>query len=403
VTSVLRREKRTKLPQSDSKRYALPRDLPKKARVGFFLVFFILVALVSRSSAGIQCEWSGVEKIVAIGDLHGDYQNFVKILLGTQVVDNNLHWMAGKTHLVQTGDIPDRGPDARGIFDLLMRLEKEAENAGGMVHALIGNHEELNITGLVFRYPDYMTVDQFISFLPDGYRRQKERVLGRMIRNLEAKGQGSQRENLSNEFWSKLKDDLEAQKEYLVHFDEIYGAWILKHNAVIKINDIIFVHGGISEKYSLWKIEDINNRLRQELSELAKAAVNPGSTRLVQPEIAYRGDSPLWFRDLAVVPEEDLKDEVDRILANLGAKVMVIAHTPRIPSIREMRRFEGKVWIIDTGISRVYGGRLSALIIENGDFAIWGEKNEKTDQPSNPLSDSLLFWPVFFGKIPVGQ
>jgi hypothetical protein len=82
---------------------------------------------------------------------------------------------------------------------------------------------------------------------------------------------------------------------------------------------------------------------------------------------------------------------------------MVIAHTPRIPSIREMRRFEGKVWIIDTGISRVYGGRLSALIIENGDFAIWGEKNEKTDQPSNPLSDSLLFWPVFFGKIPVGQ
>jgi hypothetical protein len=401
VTSVLRKEKRTTLPQSDSKLYALPRGLLKKTRVGFILICFILAPLAGLFSAGIQCEWTGVEKIIAIGDLHGDYQNFVKILLGTQIVDGNLHWIAGKTHLVQMGDILDRGTDAKGIFDLLMRLEKEAANAGGMVHTIIGNHEEMNVTGIVFRYPDYMTIDQFTSFLPDAYRRKQERVLDKRIKDLEARGQSSQREDFKKKFWTSLKDNPEAQKEYLIHFNEIYGAWILKCNAVIKINDIVFVHGGINEKYSLWTIEDINNRLRQELSELAKAAVNPGSTRLVQPEIAYRADSPLWLRDLAVVPEADMKDEVDRILANLGAKVMVIAHTPRIPSIREMRRFEGKVWIIDTGISRVYGGRLSALIIENGDFVIWGEKNEKTDQPDNSPSDSLLFWPVFLRNVPI--
>jgi hypothetical protein len=401
VTSVLKKEKRTTLPQSDSKRYALPRGLLKKARVGFILISFILAPLVRLFSAGIQCEWTGVEKIIAIGDLHGDYQNFVKILLGTQIVDGNLHWIAGKTHLVQMGDILDRGTDAKGIFDLLMRLEKEAANAGGMVHTIIGNHEEMNVTGIVFRYPDYMTIHQFTSFLPDAYRRKQERVLGKRIKDLEARGQGQQRENLVSEFWNKLKEDPEAQKQYLVHFNEIYGTWILKQNAVIKINDIVFVHGGINEKYSHWTIEDINNRLRLELSELAKAAEGVEPAKIGQLEIAYKGDSPLWYRDLAAVPEADLKDEVDRILANLGAKVMVIAHTPRIPSIREMRRFGGKIWIIDTGISRVYGGRLSALIIQNGDFVIWGERNEKTDQPDYSPSASRLLWPVFLRNVPV--
>lgn len=378
--------------------------LPNKSKSVFILAGFVLASFIGLFSASIQCEWTGVEKIVALGDLHGDYENFVKILKGTRIVDSGLHWAAGKTHLVQTGDILDRGPDAKGIFDLLMRLEKEAEKAGGMVHALIGNHEEMNITGIVFRYPDYLTVPQFKSFLPDGYRKQQERVLAKKIRDLEAKGQGAQQENLTNEFWSKLKNDPEAKKNYLIHFNETYGAWILKQNAVIKINDIVFVHGGISEKYSLWKMDELNKRLRQELSELARAEEFSEPARMGPPEVAYKGDGPLWYRDLAVVPEEDMKEEVDRILANLGAKVIVLAHTPRIPSKKEMSRFGGKIWIIDTGISSVYGGRLSALIIENGkEPSIWGENNEKTDQSYNPLPDSLLFWPVFFRKIPVGQ
>jgi hypothetical protein len=52
---------------------------------------------------------------------------------------------------------------------------------------------------------------------------------------------------------------------------------------------------------------------------------------------------------------------------------MIIAHTPKIPrNINDMQRFGGKVWIVDTGISRVYGGPPSALIIQNGNFSVWG-------------------------------
>ena len=60
---------------------------------------------------------------------------------------------------------------------------------------------------------------------------------------------------------------------------------------------------------------------------------------------------------------------------------MVIAHTPpvgsRIVSEEYLSRFQGRIWIIDTGISESYGGFLSALIIENGKFTLWGEVDEK--------------------------
>jgi hypothetical protein len=306
-----------------------------------------------------------------VGDLHGDYDNFVQILRGTKMVDSDLHWTAGKTHLVQTGDIMDRGPDPKKIFDLLMNLEKEAEAAGGMVHVLLGNHEEMNLTNIIFRYPDYVSADQFRSFLPEAYEKKQEGHLQKMMRDVH---NDSQREAMSSMFWNKLKGDRDAQREYFINFYEKYGTWLLQQNAVIKINDIIFVHGGIGEKYSTWKIEDINNLLRRELSDLARAALKsePQNSRL---EIAYKTDGPLWYRDLARVPEEDMNEEVDRILANLGAKVMVIAHTPKVPTRKEMERFGGKVWIIDTGISIIYGGRLSALIIENGEFEVWPENS----------------------------
>ncbi len=353
---------------------------------------FLFVALFGcASGASIPCQWTGVGKIVAVGDLHGDYENFVKILKRTRIVDEALHWKAGRTHLVQTGDIMDRGSDARKIFDLLMRLEKEAEQACGKVHVLFGNHEEMNITGIAFRYPDYVTVDQFINFLPDGYRQRKENELRRKIVNLQLSGNDNELNRAVSEFWNRLRKDPNGQRQYLVNFNRTYGSWLLKKNAVIKINGIIFVHGGISERFSKWKIEDINDRLRFELADLRQEAETGRPSNLQRRQVVYDEYGPLWYRELASVAEEDLRDEVNRILANLAAEKIVIAHTPRIAATKEeMKRFDGKVWVVDTGISRAYGGRLSALIIENGEFTVWGE-NHETIENADALHPCFLF------------
>lgn len=357
----------------------------KKARSIPAWALFLVALFAWTAEASIPCQWDNVERIVAVGDLHGDSEHFVKILRGTGIVDENLHWKAGRTHLVQIGDILDRYSDARKIFDLLMRLEKEAEQAGGKVHVLLGNHEEMNITGIAFRYPDYVTIKQFISFLPDGYRQRKEKDLRRRILNLQSTGNDDELNRVIDEFWDNLRKDPAGQREYLINFNRTYGSWLLQKNAVIKINGIVFVHGGISERFSTWKIEDINERLRIELSDLRRAAETGQPPNIERPQVAYSEEGPLWYRELASIAEEELQEEVDRILANLGAEHMVIAHTPQIAATPEtMRRFGGKVWVIDTGISRVYRGRLSALIIENGHFTVWRESHESIDHTVIP-------------------
>ena len=94
-----------------------------------------------------QHTWSEIERIVAVGDVHGDHGQFLKTLLAAKVIDKEGRWIGGKTHLVQTGDLFDRGPDSRKTMDLLMKLEVEAKKAGGHVHCLAGNHEEMILRG----------------------------------------------------------------------------------------------------------------------------------------------------------------------------------------------------------------------------------------------------------------
>ena len=65
-----------------------------------------------------------MERIVAIGDIHGDYEQYMKVLTAAGLVDRKGKWAGGETHLVQTGDIPDRGPDTRKIIEHLAEPQK---------------------------------------------------------------------------------------------------------------------------------------------------------------------------------------------------------------------------------------------------------------------------------------
>ncbi|MFQ6109784.1 MAG: metallophosphoesterase [Candidatus Aminicenantales bacterium] len=360
----------------------------RKFLPSLILTLLAVLLLSPLYAAKIPCIWTGVEKVIAVGDIHGDYNNFVKILKAVDIVDEQLHWKGQKTHFVQTGDIMDRGPDAKKAFDLLMRLEKEAEKAGGKVHVLIGNHEEMNITGISFDYPGYVTVEQFVSFLPEQYRRKKEKEFNKNSKEVSGNLDLSLNPPL-RKFWEDiLKKDLGARKTYVIHFNDTYGKWLLRHNAVIKINDTVFVHGGISRKYSTWKLEDVNNLLRKELTYYRRAAVSPLPPKIpFRPQIVFKSDGPLWYRGLALPEEGSFEQEVDEILHNLDAKHMVIAHTTQAgnPSVQAgspfigknyISRFDEKIWIIDTGISELYGGFLSALIIEKGKFRLWGIAHE---------------------------
>ncbi len=344
-----------------------------------------------------QYVWKDIDKIIAIGDIHGDFDSFVMILKKAKVVDDELKWIGGKTHLVQTGDILDRGDNAKDVFDLIKRLEIEAEEAGGKVHMLIGNHEEMNITGTVFRQPTYVTKEQFKSFLPDDFRKRKEAEFRKQLQkisDIESNSDPTFAEAYLETKWKKLSEDKDIRRLYVNTFNEKYGKWIIEHNAVIKINDTIFAHGGISERYSSWPLQKINETLRREL-EAFRVAIKRGIDPRIEREVLYEPDSPLWNRDLALKNEDSYASVVDKILENMDAKTMVIAHTPKgspvLPESQEdermfRTRFDERIWMIDTGISEIYYGILSYLQYENEEFFMheWMDEETEEEEPFEP-------------------
>lgn len=88
----------------------------------------------------------------AVGDLHGDLVQTMRVLqlanlMAVPVLGEPAQWVGGDATLVQMGDILDRGDDEIGILRLLWQLAEGAEEAGGAVYILNGNHETLNVAG----------------------------------------------------------------------------------------------------------------------------------------------------------------------------------------------------------------------------------------------------------------
>ncbi|NTV81720.1 MAG: hypothetical protein HGA24_09905 [Candidatus Aminicenantes bacterium] len=368
----------------------------RKARLRSPLLLLLLfLALLALSSPAEETPyaWTGIDRVVAVADIHGDFERFIYVLAHPQValIDNDLRWIGGKAHLVQLGDILDRGPQARRIIELLMRLEKEAEAAGGMVHVLLGNHEEMNITGIALDYPNYVTVEQLVSFLPEDFRRAREAGYIRSLppeerRRAEIDGLDVETDQGLYDFWRSIiaSKDPEARRAYVQGFNDSVGGWFIKKNTVVMINGVIYVHGGINEDISKWPLREINTVVRSELQQFQAIMRDPQRTaRPFKPKLVYNPDGPLWFRGLAESGRA-AQAEVDRILQNMGARAMVIGHNyfsyggGRSPSISKdyVARFQDKVWIMDTGIAGSYGGVPSALIYENGEFRLWGETEE---------------------------
>lgn len=289
--------------------------------------------------------WDGVERVVAVGDIHGDYEAFIAILQDHKLLDDRESWVGGATHLVQLGDVMDRGDEARRIFVLLARLEKEAAAAGGMVHFLPGNHEELNLAGLSLDYEGYVSIRQFRDFLPTAYRDRHDRLTAGMnTTDAEA-------------YWKALMRQEGAMATYYGTFRRTFGRWITGHNVIIKINGVVFVHGGISAEDSRRSLESINAIYRAEFSQAIEE-------RLETPQFLFQTSSPLWNRDLAEEGSSIIEADVRQILSNLGARAIVVGHTPTRADADG--RFGGLVWLIDSNISSFYDdyGLLSALEID---------------------------------------
>jgi hypothetical protein len=310
-----------------------------------------------------------LHRIVAVGDLHGDFSAWRDILRSASLVNNNGRWTGGDTILIQTGDAVDRGPNSLEIIQDLMRLQKEAARAHGQLIALVGNHEAMNLTGdLRFvsaadyaGYTDRRSAlrrenvyDANKSKIEMAYREKDPQMSGEAIKKawFEAFPLGRIEHQIA---WSDQGS---------------IGRWVVNNPVVVLLDGTLFVHGGLSPAYVDLTVAQINAR--------AAAALTARSTD--PTAITNDENGPLWYRGLAQplasTTGETLaartpaqiqpagEDQLDALLAAYDARRIVVGHTPILSGIAFF--WDGKLICIDTGISAAYGGTVSYLDIVDG-------------------------------------
>jgi hypothetical protein len=345
-------------------------------------------ATVASAPAQAPVEWKGVDRVVAFADVHGAYTELTALLQSVGVIDGNLHWSAGKAHVVSLGDLLDRGADSRKVMDLLMRLQQEASTAGGQLHVVLGNHEAMNALGDL-RYVDKGEFASYTAEEDPVFRAaQKAAYLARNPGSTDA------------DFERLFPAGYFGQRK-LLGPDGQYGKWLLAQPAAIVINDTAYIHGGPSTLLGSRSIAQLDLDYAASLSNYLSAESELGKAALIQIEDGYSkrpdlaqarldampaGDAkvalapavarfksadddpllgpagPNWYRGAALCNQCAEADVLKPFLQQAGVKRVVVGHTvARNGTV--VSRFDGAVVKLDAGMNQaVYHGHPAALI-----------------------------------------
>jgi hypothetical protein len=256
-----------------------------------------------------------VDSIAVISDVHGQYGIFLKQLMANGIIDKSLNWKFGRGHLVYLGDAFDRGDKVTEVLWYLFSLEKQAAGAGGMVHFILGNHE-------------MMVLEEDLRFINPKYK-EVEAITG-----------------------TKYSD--------LFSENSVLGKWLRSRPVIVTINDIIFVHGGISPDlvHRNLNIKQINQEFSDSI--VGRDIWSAGGNEEL---IFLAGDNgPLWYRGY-FTDSTFTESSLDSILLFYDKAHIVVGHSTH-KDIKSL--FNNKILGIDAGIMYAQPGAM--LIYREGCF-----------------------------------
>ena len=256
-------------------------------------------------------EYEHNNRIVIIGDIHGDIRRFKDILIDAKIINKNIEWIAEpkNTIVVQMGDQVDSInrdrtleewevlPDIEMIYFTNL-LNKIALSKGGRVISLIGNHELMNTMG------NYSYVSD--KSLKDNYKRNELFKPGGTL-----------------------------------------SAILSQRPLVVKIGQLLFCHAGLTLEHL-----NILSKYNKDVSYINTIWKNFIKTNAILIEdkeifenIILDADGILWTRDL------DEKGNLIKMLKKLGCVYMFVGHSV----VEQVKLINDHVWYTDTGISRAFG------------------------------------------------
>jgi hypothetical protein len=310
--------------------------------VGVLAAAALSVAVPARSAqpAPPPAAWDHVARVVVIGDLHGDYAKFHDQLTQAGLIDAKDAWRGGAAHLVQLGDVPDRAPDTRKILDLLIKLEPQARRAGGYVHALIGNHEAMNMEGDL----RYTTPGEFAAFATRDSVRLRDAYYGRVVEAIKAHPPATGAPSFDSAYRAKFDADHPlGWVEHRIAWSAagVYGKWVLGHPAVIRIDDALYLHGGLGPSFAAFDNDTLNVAVIAALRHQSETAGGPS-------DILWNDQGPLWYRGMAQNDEATEAANVAAVLAAHHVSHIVLGHTKQYPMVNP--RFDGAVILTDIAV-----------------------------------------------------
>ena len=269
---------------------------------------------IKKNQSSLQCEYSppstltNIKRIIAIGDIHGDFNSLLSALYHGKVIDRNGNWTTDpkykKTVVIQVGDLLDKGgrkielntnlnpdDDEWKILIFMQYLNNQALQSGGGVYLLLGNHELMNIKG------DLRYTSQNTNIIFGGLQNRKTLF---------------------------MRGSVLAKKLACMT------------NSVMKINDWVFVHAGITPEnvkgYN--SIEELNNDVRLYLLKKKEVVVGTPLDNLLN-----NPNSIFWTRYYNSIDKHDVCKTLEKTLnmdilqsssqkkSNKGG--MIVGHTPK--------------------------------------------------------------------------
>jgi hypothetical protein len=251
-------------------------------------------------------------RIVIIGDIHGDIRRFKDILIDAKVINKSIEWIAEpkNTIVVQMGDQVDSInrdpsleewevlPDVEMIYFTNL-LNKIALSKGGRVISLIGNHEMMNTIG-----------------------------------------------NYSYVSSKSLNDDVRKRHD-LFKPSGALSAILSQRPIVVKIGKLLFCHAGLTMEHL--KVLTKYKKDISYINSIWKNFIKNGAILLEDKEIfdtvILGNEGILWTRDL-----NDTGDVI-KLLDSVGCIYMFVGHTV----VDCIKIINERIWYTDTGISRAFG------------------------------------------------
>jgi hypothetical protein len=250
---------------------------------------------------------------IVLSDIEGNLRFLDAALNKLAVTDAEGNWNYGRNHLVIAGDAVDRGRDVFAVLWRLYTLSLQAQDAGGAVHLLLGNHEQYLLRGNTSRA-----------------NRDHLYALSRMGGQPGAFGP-----------------------------ETLIGHWLRLQPVIIKTGRTVITHGGVNPLVadSGFTVSNLNSAMRRywlgDMPSKAELDAVIGPAGVTQ----YRG----YMEDGKDSYARATAGQIGDVLAHFGAKTIVVGHTlvDRVTALHE-----GRVWAVDVNSDHA---RSEALLLRDGE------------------------------------